>query len=260
MKVFISAIVVLACASVSMAVIVTPTQTGGWRGWNNGTSTGWLDSWSNHDDWGTGTFCDANVAEFSRTAIQAAIASVGGGVYDAWLTVRVQGATDNTSYGTTPAQVTQALTTGHPVGGVFDIPQVPGAAFTAILGQSGGYSFEVDTTASANSMFTDLNAWSATPEFDGGGDPLNSYLLTINIGKPIVDFYLNTANADGFFISWIDALVGVPVELGQGTMNAGDRLEAVNNDTTRLVILIPEPATLGLLLMGGVAALIRRRR
>lgn len=258
MRVLVSAIVVLACASVSMAVIVTPTQTGGWRGWNNATSTGWLDSWSNHDDWGTGTFCDANVAEFSRADIQAAIAGVGGGVYDAWLTVRVQGATGTTSYGTTPEQVTQALTTGHPVGGVFDIPQVPGALFSEILGTGGGYNFEVDTTASANSMFTDLNTWSATPEFDDG-DPLNSYLLTINIGQPIVDFYLGNADADGFFISWIDALVGVPVELGQGTMNAGDRLELVNNDTTRLVI-IPEPATLGLLLMGGVAALTRRRR
>jgi len=231
MKKALALLAVLCLAGTAWGDVVPNIQYDGWRGWNNhDAGASWMDSWGNHDDWGSATMCDAAVAEFDRAAIQTAINNVGGGAYDAYLHIAV-----DLSY-------TANLAIARPVAGVFAIDNFPWGSATC-----SGTAFEVNVTGNANgnNMVDDTHAWS----YDTLSD---RYMLNLHVGQAMVDFYLAHTDADGMFIS-------------NANPNGSDLNERIappwgQGQPTFTLEIIPEPATLLLLGLGGLGALIRRKR
>ena len=236
MKKALVLLTVVCWAGTAWGDVVPNLQYDGWRGWNNhDASYTWMDSWGNHDDWGSSTYCDAAVAQFDRPSILTAINNVtgGSGPYDAYLHIAVTQDADNLA----------ALGIARPVAGVFAIDNFPWGSATGT-----GTNFEVNVVANANgsNMHDDTFAWS----YDTLSD---RYLLNLNVGQAMVDFYLNHTAADGFFISNANP---------DGTYNPGQRLDTLwgQGSATFTLEIVPEPATLLLLGLGGLGVLVRRKR
>ncbi len=229
MKKILVLLVVMCCAGMALGDVVPNSQYDGWRGWNNhAPGNTWMDSWGNTGDWG-GTLCDAAVAEFDRAAIQTAISNVGGAPYAAYLHIQVN--SDNLA----------ALGVARPIAGVFSLPNFPWGSAT---GTGTGFEVNVKANADGNNMHDETLPWSysAVP---GGYD------LKIDVGQAMVDWYFAHPNANGFFISNANP---------DGSVNPGQRLDTYAGGSTFTLEIVPEPATMLLLGLGGLGVLIRRKR
>ncbi len=223
-------------------------QYNGWRGFtNNDVNSPWMASWGDADDWGTNVFADAVVTGYSRTEIQDAIsqAVAAEGDWEAYFLVYPRNWT--------------AAQAAVPVVGVFDMDNMDWAS-TAMNTRdvssssddwtSGGTaypSFELAVKQGGASMYEENLSWTQATFTS----PIVHDLMRIDISKDLVNFYLNNASADGFFVSSSHGDSAIALHGGgQWGGTGGPLLE---------IVAVPEPATLALLAMSGLA-LIRRRR
>jgi hypothetical protein len=265
----IAVIAVLLCAQFALGAELLPNagQSAGWRGYNNATTNYvWFDSWGSEvDSWGSTSMSDAGIGAWDRAAIQTAITAAGGaGNYNAYFHIYVSNNAGNVA---AMAQPTFAPVVGifdlgngdngNPMWGPTNINGHNGNGYLWYVGTASGYTFEsavrataVQTTPATTGKSQWSNAYPYTVTLDA---VKNMYDIKVNIGAALVDAYLNS-NADGFFAS-----------NETDSMNGDFRLDGIgpqNPDKfiTLEITQVPEPATMGLLLVGAAGMLIRRKR
>ena len=243
MKIFVCLLTValISAASVGAPIVVKHVvgQDGGWRGfWNPDTK-------GRPSNWGGAPECNADLGAFDRVAIQAAIntAIAAEGDWDAYLVV------------THPDWGTGAMGSLVPVAGVYDVDTT--IVWGAMATHTDGDSSWTDGAVTGQFEPVMLTGGSSVVE----GSPSYTFRpnaivpaqedVVIDISEGLVQHFLDTASAGGFFVSGTQE-TEYQVYGGNQWGGSGDiRLE---------ILPVPEPATMGLLALGGLGVLIRRKK